>query len=372
MPSSRAGRPSPRADLIGLESRLLLRAAGSPDATLATASWAEFKRLVPEGSATPPLRRLLPAVCRNLARVASVREMGLLHAYVGSFGANAPILQSTAAALRALNGVQIPAMVLKGTALLVAHYGDAGIRPMSDADVLVPRARIGEALDVLESAGFRGDPSRAWLRTEMHAGTLTRSGMTLDLHRHALYEARYVEADEAFFAGSAACEVMGVPCRVMSVEDQLIHSIVHGLRWSIAPSDIWILDVVNILRANEVDGERLRNRAASLRLIVPLRRGLELTRSVFEGEGRLDLLIARLEEEDEPISERIEHGFRVREPSGPLGSMPNLWFAYQRSGAPRRMRVRGFPAFLAQVWRLDSPARLPATLLEKLRRRGAA
>ena len=358
-----------RADDIRPESRLLLLAAGASEASAAREAWAEFRRLVPEGTESVTQRRFLPAVCRNLGRLLGTRDAGLVQVYAWSFGANASILQKTAGAVKALRAASIPVLALKGTALLVATYRDIGIRPMSDADLLVPESRIVEALEVLMAAGWRGDPAHAWLKTEMHAGTLVHARITLDLHRHALYEARYAAADEAFFADSRAAELSGMSCLVMSPEDQILHSIVHGLRWSVAPSDIWILDVITLLRAGPIDAAKIRGRAESLGLVVPLKRGLAMTRAVFGESERFEPILGPLEGCPEPWSERAEHWFRVREPAGILGALPNLWFAHHRSAPPGPSRLGGFPAFLSNTWGLGSPSRLPRVLLDKLLRR---
>ncbi len=361
--------PGPRADAITLEQRFLLRAAGSRDRTEVTEAWASFRQLVPEGKEDQPSRRLLPAVCLNLARAEGGQDIFLLHAYAQSFGASARLLAATAGALRVLNRASIPAMVLKGAALLVAHYRDLGIRPMSDADILVPEARIVDAIEALMREGWHGDRTLAWLQTEMHAGTLTHSGSTIDLHRHALYEARYAAADDALFAVSIPVEVAGVPCRAMSAEDQLVHSVVHGLRWSIAPSNIWILDAITLLRGGAIDPEAVRSRAENLGFTVPLRRGLDLVASVFGPEEALSALLAHLARSPQPMGARAEHWFRVREPAGLWGALPNLWFAHQRSERPGRIGIAGFPSFLTRAWGLGGPGQLPGALFRKAARR---
>lgn len=359
-----------RADEITPEQRLLLRAAGCRDLSSAKGAWTGFRRLVAEGDEDLKAQRLLPAVCRNLARLGDPRDPFLSRAYAVSVGASARVLEAAAEALRVLNAASIPALVLKGTALLVAHYRDLGMRPMSDADILVPEARITEALETLEASGWSGDPDRAWLKSGMHAGTLMNStGSTLDLHRHALYEARYAEADDEFFARSIPVEVSGVPCRAMNAGAQLIHSIVHGLRWSIAPSNIWVLDAITILRSDAVDPVSTRAQAESLGFIVPLRRGIEIVRSVFGPQDALDALLLHLRRSPEGISARVEHWFRVSEPGGMTGALPNLWFAHLRSGPQGRIGFRSFPVFLAEVWGLRTVRQLPATLLRKALRR---
>jgi hypothetical protein len=358
-----------RADSVGPEETALLRAAGLRDKELAERAFASYRANVPEGSETLPARRLLPAVARNLANLGAPRDPCLLRVYAENFGANARLLRAAGDVLRALHDACIPAIVLKGVALLVVHYRDLGARPMSDVDILVPEASVSRALDVLEAADWRGDAARAWLRSGMHAGVLSNGGgVSLDLHRNALYEARYAAADEAFFAASIPVEAGGAPARAMAGDDQLIHTIVHGLRWSIAPSSIWVLDAITIVRNGALDPERVRTRAAALGLTLPLRRGLELTRDLLGPEEALDALLVPLMRQRESLAARTEEWFRVREPAGLLGALPNLWFAHRHSAPPGQIGVAGFPTFLARAWGLKSSSELPRVLLAKLLR----
>lgn len=355
-----------RANEITAESFALLRAAGLPDASQALAAWKLFRERVPEGEEDPSLRRLLPVVSRNLLTLGQPRDPYLLRAYAGSLATNARSLEALAHAIEVLNAASIPNLALKGSALLLGHYKDLGIRPMADADLLVPDNLIGPALDALEAAGWQGDAKRRWLTTSLHAGTLFRGrGTSLDLHRHATYEARYPEADRAFSADSEPLEVEGRATRMMSTSDLLLHTVVHGLRWSVAPSDIWIIDTVCLVRGGRVDPARLVARARALRLSACLNEGLRLTSQVLGPDPNLDRLLA-LTPRGGPI-ERLEQWFRVRSPAGALGALPNLWFAFQRS-APRGAPLRQFGSFLANTWDVSTGA-LPALLARKIVRR---
>jgi Uncharacterised nucleotidyltransferase len=72
--------------------------------------------------------------------------------------------------VRALEGHGIPALPLKGTTLADRVHGDTGLRPTMDVDVLVPRSRIGEAVDVLRALGYPAPEDPPWTDglPEMH------------------------------------------------------------------------------------------------------------------------------------------------------------------------------------------------------------
>lgn len=240
---------------------------------------------------------------------------------------------------------------------------------MSDVDLLVPSTHIEAALDILGSLGWRGDPERAWLKTGFHAGTLwLPGGMTADLHRDATYEARFSAANQAFFADAVPITIAGAPALAMSAEDQLLHSVVHGLRWSIARSPIWILDALTVLREGRVDVDRLAARARDLRLRVALADGLDVIGRVMDPGPQGESLTRSLRRHPLPWSERVEHHFRVREPAGPLGTIPNLWFAHRRSAPKGGAPSTTFAAFVRENWGVkDGP--LAPVVARKIRRR---
>ncbi len=365
------GRQGRRADVLSDSERFLLRAAGLLDAKLAAEAWAGFRELVREGDEETGEGRLLPLVCRNRLRLGLARDPYLHRAYAESFGATARIVRDAASAFEALRGASIRTMALKGTALTIAHYRDPGARPMSDVDILVPEARIIEALNALEAIGWRDSTSRAWLETPSHAGTVVSgSGTTIDLHRHATYEACFGSADNAFFEDAVPLVVSGVPTWAMSAGDQLLHVVIHGLRWSIARSTLWVLDAATILRSGLVDRVKTIKRAEKLRVLVPLERGLQTIRDVLGDEEALDRLLAELRGHSQAsLRDRAEHWFRVREPAGLLGALPNNWFAYRRSDPEGRAPLSGFPSFLSRVWRLEPEGSLSRMVLTKIWRR---
>lgn len=373
MLENRRGWP---ADRFAPSEVALLKAAGSLDAQEATRAFREYRALVAEGDEPIGEARLLPAVCRNLSAHGEAPDAALKRAAAASMGAAARFASATAAALRALDDASVPALALKGAALREGFYQGSGARPMSDIDILVPEARIEDALTALEGAGWRGGADRRWLATPSHAGTLrSSSGLSLDLHRHALYEARFREANDLFFAHSVPVEIEGVKARRMGASDQLLHSLVHGLRWSIARSPIWVLDAAMILRSREVEAAAVAERARFLRLTWAMLEGLRIAGAILDLGPDASAVRRALEANRVGALERLEHGSRVSEPGGRLGALPNLWFAYERSVSSGRPPLAGFPSFLRKAWGLPADRSLTGLLwtkaLKRLRGRAA-
>jgi hypothetical protein len=87
---------------------------------------------------------------------------------------------------RRLSERQIPVLLLKGAALAFTYYDDPATRVMNDLDVLVPAARLEEAVCCCEEDGytFLGGSRPAELRrAPNHAiGIQSLTGVTLELH----------------------------------------------------------------------------------------------------------------------------------------------------------------------------------------------
>lgn len=68
-----------------------------------------------------------------------------------------------ARATQGLEEAGIPALPLKGVALGERVYGDSGMRPTTDTDVLVAPENIARAIDVLEALGYKRPADPAWV-----------------------------------------------------------------------------------------------------------------------------------------------------------------------------------------------------------------
>lgn len=103
-----------------------------------------------------------------------------------------------AAAVRLLNEAGIIPMPLKGVLLQHIVYKDPAERILSDADLLVPPGRFGEAIVALRSAGYRIDPAG-------QAGRSTKgpdARLEVDVHRQLFSPGLYsLRATEVFARG---------------------------------------------------------------------------------------------------------------------------------------------------------------------------
>ncbi len=112
-------------------------------------------------------------------------------------------------ALRRLKEEGIDAMALKGAHLAEAVYGDIGMRPMGDMDLLVRQEDLGRAQEVLGALGYDSQEKR----------------MLMDVHWYLVHE---VPVDmEGVWGRSREAVIGGVRARVLCPEDLVLHLCSH-------------------------------------------------------------------------------------------------------------------------------------------------
>ena len=143
---------------------LLLKAClfdGAP----ALASWHEWRRLQDFDLIDPSSQRLIPLLHHNLARLGVPADAPDMGRYSGihrkTWYENAAALVQAAAVIKELTAAGIPTLILKGTALASAHYHAGGLRPVGDADILVPASHAPAALRLLLDKDWKPHPPRA-------------------------------------------------------------------------------------------------------------------------------------------------------------------------------------------------------------------
>ena len=151
------------------EQLLVLHAALDP-APAAALAWQRWRGTVEFDAVDHGSTRLLPLAYRNLGADAFDAEVAgrLKGLYRRSWSHNQLIFKRAAEAIALLEGAGIETLVTKGASLALLSYGDVGVRPMDDVDVLVPIERAADGDRPAErgwlEAGSRG--SAAW--TEVH------------------------------------------------------------------------------------------------------------------------------------------------------------------------------------------------------------
>jgi hypothetical protein len=349
---------------------LLLRAALG-DGPAALADWERWRALVPLDDAPGDSVGLIPLLYRNLRRLgvdaaATARYAGV---YRHSWAANRLAFRATAEVLAALGDAGIETLVLKGAALALGHYRDAGARPMSDVDVMVPRGRVAEARGVLATAGYAMTGSERELALGHSVPFVDARGRNLDLHWHISGEARQPGADEPFWRAAVPLAVEGVATRALAPTDLLYHVIEHAHASNNAHLR-WAADAVTVLRGGGIDWARLIAHARARRMVLAVRAALGWLRDAL-GAGVPDAPIAELEAAPIAWVDRLEYHGRLSANPYSFGRiLVRLWCQHRRASPARGLGLAaGFPGYLGAYYDVDSPWRLPALGLRRGLRR---
>lgn len=324
--------------------------------------------------------RLLPLLYRNLhtIRVQDPLLQTIKGVYRHTWSKNQMLMRALSPMLAVFHEANIDTLVLKGAALLKLYYEDYGMRPMNDLDLLIPERRATQAIELLSQAGYapvftpRVSFSERYLPL-IHAYGFSKSGkIELDLHWHVLQECRRPDSDHNFWQDSIAIDFYGMPTRALNPADQLLHILVHGLKWDIVPPIRWIADAITLLRKTpDFEWDRFVNQTLKRRLLLPVKQALEFLGDRFEIPIPTNVL-EEMRQTRASLSERIEQSYRMKDHHRqPLGHLPLLWFSYLRSSdnLSTYRKLVGFMDYLKQFWGVQTAWQLPLKALPRAIRR---
>ncbi len=311
--------------------------------------------------------RLLPLAYRNLERL-DVEDsfMGRLKGnYRLAWFKSQTLFRDLEPALRAFEQAGIRTMLLKGAPLALAHYAHPALRPMTDVDMLVQPHDARRAVTLMRGQGWTIHPNASEEALEFrHALPLIApSGLEIDLHWHPLIESCDGSGDGAFWDGARPLQVGAVAGLRPDSTMTLLHTIVHGVRWSEVPPIRWIADAMTVLRnpVEPIDWERFLAAADALRASHRLRLGCEHLRDGFAAPIP-PAIIARLAARPITLIERLENTTILRDADElsrtPLGRLRVLFIDYLRAAKTRGpiSFALGFSHYLR--FRLRQPGRL--------------
>src|SRR5262245_9643916 len=287
---------------------------------------------------------------------------------------NQILLARTGEIVRALDEAEIPSMILKGCAISVRYFGDVGLRPMGDIDVLVPPEHARTALGRLVEAGWVDETERRPGGTAFrHTHAYSLNGgphVDCDLHwtigEHMLVGPGH-DPTARFWPPAQRFDVAGVRTLALSDTDQLLHVILHGAQPG-SPSRLqWIADAVQILRTSEIDWGRLEDLAMTMRDTIRISDALTYLADPYVPDRIPSATIASLRAFPVPRFERVEYARATRDPGNGVGMFPATVATYVREtrGWPLGRRTRLFPRYLQEVWELDHVGQVPGTALRK-------
>ena len=312
--------------------------------------------------------RLLPSLYRRLSTA------GLDHPWLPrlrgwhrrTFYLNQLLIHRGLRVVRMLASRGMPVLLLKGTGLGRRFYGDLGERPMGDFDIfLSEEAPLDAAMAVLtKEAGLK-------LRNRaLHALTFYgEDGLEIDVHRYLLPELAYRGSGRRLWERSQPIEFgsENENCRTLSAEDHVFHILVHGLRVSDVPPLRWIVDTAAVLRTTpRFDWGLVVEQARLTATTLPVAAGLAfMVEANFVGPAG-EAALRQLQALPVRASDRLLFSGQMQRPGLAYSCLrPFLLYSRVNRLADRGERP-GFSDFLATLWNLESPRKVPAAALARL------
>ena len=284
-----------------------------------------------------------------------------------------------AGVLKELQAAGIRTMILEGAALAALCYGDPGLRPMDDFDVLVPTGQVKEAIRVLDRLGW--SPQQPWpgpvtpdyLCTRHAHSFRDAENQALDLHWHLLIESCAPDADDDFWATAVPMTLCEAPALALNPADQLLHCCAHGANWSSVPPMRWAADAATLIRKPyaPLDWDRFVAQAQKRHLALTALRALRYLATLNVAIPQE--VVTQLELAPVSRLERSAYYTNTRCFSA-LGWWPALWYCYLlysplHDGRSRAGQLAAFPRYVQYTWELRSLRDLPSVAFARGLRR---
>ncbi len=226
--------------------------------------------------------RLLPLLYRNLARlgVGDPRMMKLKGIYRHAWYKNVNLFHRSRQFLNLFHDDGIPTLLLKGPVLALQYYKDLGARPMADIDVLIPRNRATDGIALLHTAGWKADYEE-YIEYNLRYGRsmmfYNEEGVEFDLHWYPFFESLGQGNDRDFWDHAIPLNFMEIQTHALGSADNLLHVILHGLKWNPEPPIRWIADALVMLRSEEypIDWNRFAQQVRKYKVVLQIREALD-------------------------------------------------------------------------------------------------
>jgi hypothetical protein len=327
--------------------------------------------------------KLMPLVWRALVH-AGVQDPQIadLEAMVhGVRASNELLVEQLRSALEVLQAAGVRVLGLKGVPLVLSYYLDWGLRPMSDADVLVDSADAPRTLDALRRAGWRPFREIPNVMGRPEASLVSPADdCVVDIHwRLEPWVSRNLSGrDPALWSAATPIDIRGQEMLAPAAHDLALHVLLHAYRSEWERVVRWVPDTVLILRNSGAafDWDSFVRRVVTGRLVLPVREALEYVQTKFAApvpESVTSGLHAVKPSRRELHKHKVASG---REPEAHrfLGQWPRLRTHWARVTVnyPRALALRSAPAFLRARMNVEHLSTLPIVVAaRRIRKAGA-
>ena len=274
-----------------------------------------------------------------------------LRAYRSSLAArNLLLARQLLGILETLTRSGIEALPYKGPVLAAYAYGDIGLRPFSDLDVIVAERHALDARDLLLSDGYvslspRSDEAERRRLPPGHALALRRRDPEVVVELHWRLTPTLPLDFDLLLAGAFPFPLLGNEVPALSPEALVTVLCVHGAKHAWERLE-WISGVAHVIGGHpELDWDRLVEKAGVLGSRRSLALGLELAATLGGAPVPDDVLARMGAGRVRPLARQIRAGL-VRNGPGP---------AHTAARYSSRLRARGVSDRLRYVLYLRHP-----------------
>ena len=173
-------------------------------------------------------------------------------------------------ALTALSSRRVSSIVLKGAALAETVYAEPALRHCDDISIFLREEDLLPAAALLSSCGFT--PVRKKLWPGVRPFTLIHeSGLPLHLHRSLFCVTRYNVPPADLWTRSQTHVIAGIPTRILSPADNLLHVCIQAFSYSRRESPRWVADAWHVIVGHhDFDWDVMVDCAITNHLALPL------------------------------------------------------------------------------------------------------
>ncbi|MDY6865830.1 MAG: nucleotidyltransferase family protein [Halobacteriota archaeon] len=185
--------------------------------------------------------------------------------------------------LRVFREEGIGTIILKGAALAETVYGDIGLRPFSDVDLLIKKENLSEAKKILSEMGYMLDEEVSPEKyNEEYGCDLYYAGKKniIEIHWNILRKLgsdRFMRIDiRDIWERARPASISGVDTLVMSPEDQLLHLCIHLPKHRYNRL-IWLCDILEVVKHYNIDWDQIIRSSEDCRTKAHIYYGLQFS-----------------------------------------------------------------------------------------------
>ena len=356
----------------------LLRAA-ILDGNAALKAWRNYRKTVDlHAEFDHGSFRLLPLLYQNAQRL-GIRDPimdRLKGVYRMAWVENHRLFHRMKPLLQSFNENGIPTVLLKGAAFACEYYDTSSARPMADMDVLVPSTDFHRVVEFLDSSGWQPH-SRAQEDDRRYRHSVQycdKDGQEFDLHWHVAREFCDTSMDRRFWQEAIPFEIDGVCTHRLDTTHNLVHTVIHGIRWNLEPPIRWIADAATLLQTDgkSVDWDEFTRIAQENKITYRLTLGMRYLQERMDASIPEEVMQSLLKSSTtwlESIENTtvLKNHTRISKVPLLLGGMWLNFAEYCRFVNRQSLLNQwiGFFDFLRYRWRLNRRRDIPAAFLKR-------